>query len=340
MSKDGLPRFAWDDLEKFREIARGIERGELLDELGARLGLEGPRMIKLRIERLEEALGLGKKGLVEQHKYEKEARLTDEGTQLAKFAARLSDLREEVEQTFLEGKSPVVRIATNLPALFIVAPEVFRDLVAQRWRQTGRADLGFRPEYLWTEDYSAAMRRVAEGRADLAIFCRTPVNRTIPTARQLELEVLIATDVSVLVPGDHRFVVEGTRDLRVRDLAGEHIVARPLYKFLFPGSSPEGGWTPVVDSADVPAYLRMGIGVGLNTHFGFRFLNGSLDSPREGEARIHEIPLKTPNKVDICLIRPTEPRRWREIGPEAEQFLATLREFYRKKREESRPLAR
>ena len=94
----------------------------------------------------------------------------------------------------------------------------------------------------------------------------------------------------------------------------------------------------MIHSADVFAYLRKGLGIGLNTRFGFRVIKEVEAPAKDSNDKIVQIPLETEHKVDVCLVRSNEAHRWREMGPETETFLDALRAFYHKKRKESQEL--
>ena len=322
-------RFSWDDVEKFREIARGLEEDETFEELSGRLGLESPRMIKARLDRLEKALRLPDHGLVERRKYDPGARLSGDGVALLRYAERLADLRDEIDQSFAGHHVPTLRVATNLPTLMILAPDLIMALGERRAEAGHASRLGFRPEILVIDDYGEVLRRVAAGGVDVALFGRTPLDRGVPLPRHVRLEVLLSSAISVFVPQDHALARKRPDGLQLRDLDREHIIARPFFRFLFDEAEPTGGWTPVTDFGEVHAYIRSGVGIGLNTHFGFHMLSEverKARAPQVGD--IVELPFREPKMIDICLIRASQKKRWRHIGPEAEAYLDALRAFY------------
>lgn len=111
------------------------------------------------------------------------------------------------------------------------------------------------------------------------------------------------------------------------ELLHEHIVARELFRSLFP-TAPRGGWTSVAHTADVYAYARLGTGVGLTTGFGFDISGTPSD--------LVALPLDPPVFLTSWLLLPR--KRWRPLLPEAEELLDDLRAYGRSVRAEQRKL--
>jgi hypothetical protein len=348
MARTFGPDFRWEDLEIFLEIARGLRAQETLEEIGARLGLEDPRTLQTRLGRLEKALGLTDKGLVERCKYDRHVCLSFEGTRLLDAVQRIPEMKKEILNLFNKSYMKRLIIATNVPALIILSPELVKNLIEtrrqkglERRQESGEPHLGFRPEFLATDDYAEAASLVSTEIADIALFARSPVDAQAVLPRSLErenlerAEILLSSRISVLTSGQHPFRARQSDGIGIEELGREHIVARPFYRFLFQPPEPKGGWTPVSHSADVHAYVRAGIGVGLNTQFGFQMLSEAerLAGIKDVDS-IVEIPLNYSKRVDICLLRKQAKKRRRNIGDDAEMFVTALKAFYARKRKE------
>lgn len=303
-------RVHWDDLEAFGIIAQGIAAGKNLQQIAEdpSASMKGPRMLYLRLSRLERALG---KRLVDRRPWGRTAQLTGVGRAVARVVAELSEVRRRVLAAAAGEQIPVLRVVTHATLASALIPPAVR-------RRRGKGDQGFHLELMVVAAYADAVAAVNDDRADVGLYLAFPRFDRVPTPRTIRREILGSSKVVLLVSARHPLAARAggrPKPVTLDDLAGQTIITRGYVDLqIFPPSFP--AWRIVVPhSLDKLTYVQRGIGVALLPKF-----IADLQPRRRG---VVELPFRPLLQPELCLLRPR--KNLRPLSDAAELFVEELK---------------
>lgn len=260
----------WDDLESFAIIAKGIRAGQTLQQIGQdpRNPFKSARMLYLRLTRLEHSLG---HKLINRRPWKRGSTLTKAGEHLEKATQPFQAMRQKLHHDFNGSATPVLRIATNASALLSIIPK----MIEQRTHKKGVAELGFKPEIITLETYAQVAAAIENNQADIGLCYAPPNENILALPRTIRNELLLKSEVLALCAPGHPLAKRYTSKkpwVNISELLHEQIIARAGYETLFSPELFRGGWITVANAGDIHGYVRLGLGVGLNTRLGYEVI--------------------------------------------------------------------
>jgi DNA-binding transcriptional LysR family regulator len=304
------------DLLFFHRVARGMEEGQGLPEIAQDCGLSSDKMLLRRIARLGERLG---GPLVSPATRWAPMTFTEKGKEvLGRIRSAVNALEAELTGGDPQYILPTLRVATNLPTLLVLPPE----LLKENYTNHNQLALPFRLETRSENTRKEASWKVAEKNVHFALIaCLGDKAEPKLTNAKVISEIWHVTPIRAIIPKGHPLAIRWAEKNRANlaDLKHQHIIARDLYREI--GRIEGAGWTTPEHSEDVPYYVRAGLGVGLQTELGLKVLG----IPLEGEAGIETYLLDPPVQMRIECIRRTATVQSEKVF---EEYVEALKTWY------------
>lgn len=307
-----LPR--WEDLEAFLAIAAGVEAGRTIMQVGedGTHGYGGPRLLYLRLARLEEALGVR---LVERRKWSRNVHLTEEGTWLAAELRRQRTARMNLQKHFADRSAPTLRLSATSTMISTFLPAVVQAMK----RRPDLKDL--RLTLIDREREEDVLQDVHDNRAAVGLALQHG-HAHVP--HDVRVESLATSPRAVLCHESHPFVTRARHDpsraaVQHGEIAHERVFIRPHDARYLPPPSSLGEHFVVPRFEEARAYVRAGLGVTISLEILERLLG-----PDE---HLQALPLEPTARVPLSLIAPR--KREGSLNGHLPAFLDVVREVAR-----------